>query len=335
MNESKHPPVTVVIVPRERFSLAADSLADVLAKTPPDVPVIVVEGNPPKAVRRALHECADHRTRFIASRHYLAPNQARNIGFASVDTPYVAFLDNDVWVEPGWLEALVDCASSTDADVVGPLYRQGRPEDREVHMAGGLAHITERNGRRRVRSSHDFQGKPLDEVLAKVSRCETELAEFHGILIRSDTIRAIGGFDENLLCTREHIDFCMTVRNRGGKVMLEPGSQLTYTRPPPFAWGDLRYFSLRWSEDWTQRTLDHFFEKWDLDRRQIPQLMTWCKKQRYRFLDPYYSQLTRFLARHVGQERMVRILQYSLYPLEGMLNRLFTGKLRLGRRNRA
>ena len=152
-------------------------------------------------------------------------------------------------------------------------------------MAGGLAHITERNGRRRIRTSHDFQGEPLDLVMAKVSRSETELAEFHGILIKSCTIREIGGFDEGLLCTREHIDFCMTVRGRGGKVMLEPASQITYTRPPPFAWSDLAYFSLRWSEDWTQRTLDHFFDKWDLDREQIPHLMTWCKKQRYRFLE--------------------------------------------------
>lgn len=133
--------------------------------------------------------------------------------------------------------------------MVGPLYRQGRREDREVHMAGGLAHIVERNGKRRLRSSHDYQGKPIDDVLPGLSRCEPELAEFHGILIRSEIIRSIGGFDEKLLSTREHINFCMTVRNLGGTVMLEPASQITYTRPPPFARSDLAYFGLRWSED--------------------------------------------------------------------------------------
>jgi len=328
VKDSEDPSVTIVIVPRERFSLAPQSLRDVLSQTPAQIPIVVVEGNPPKKVKTQLHQVGGGRVEFIATDNYLPPNNARNLGFKGVATKYVVFLDNDVWVEPGWLEALVDCAETSEAEVVGPLYRQGRREDREVHMAGGLAHITVRNGRRRVRSSHDFQGKPLDEVLPKVSRCETELAEFHGILIRSNTIRDIGGFDEGLLSTREHIDFCMTVRNLGGKVMLEPASQITYTRPPPFAWGDLRYFSLRWSEDWSQRTMDHFFTKWDLDREQIPHMMTWCKKQRYRFLDPWYSRTTRFLARHVGQERMVRILRYTLYPIEGGLNRLFTGSFR-------
>lgn len=313
---------TIIIVPRERFGLACESLRDVMANSPPEVPIIYVEGNPPDKIRSELHSIGGCKVNFLASEHYLAPNQARNIGLRHAQSPYVIFLDNDVWVEPGWLEALVECAQETGAAVVGPLYRQGKREDREVHMAGGLAHITEQNGRRRIRTSHDHQGKPLDDVLKIVERCETELAEFHGVLVRSDVLEDMGGLDEGLLCTREHIDFCMTVRKRGGKVMLEPASQITYTRPPPFYWSDLPYFSQRWSEDWTQRTLDHFFEKWDLDRAQIPHLMVWTKKQRYRFLDPWYSRITRFLGRHVGRERMVKILRYTLYPIEGALNRI-------------
>lgn len=314
--------VSIVIVPRERFSTGPESLVNVLSLTPPDVPIIYVEGNPPPAIQRRLHAGADQRVEFIASSHYLSPNEARNKGMTRVKSRYVVFLDNDVYVEPGWLSALVDCAEEEDAAVVGPLYRQGRPEDREVHMAGGLAHIKVSNGRRRIRSSHDYQGKPLDEVLPLLKRSETELAEFHGVLARTDVIRDLGGLDEGLLCTREHIDFCMSVRQAGGKVMLEPASQLTYTRPPPFAWSDIPFFSLRWSEDWTQRTLDHFFAKWDLDREQIPHLKTWTKKQRYRFLEPWYSRITRFLGKHVGRERMVNVLRWTLYPIEGAINRL-------------
>lgn len=319
--------VTLVIVPRERFSVAPASLRQLLALTPTAVPVVYVEGNPPKRVREALHAAADRSIDFIETTHYLSPNHARNLGFQRVTTPYVVFLDNDVWVEPNWLEALVRCAEEEQAAVVGPLYRQGKPEDREVHMAGGLAHIVERDGRRRIRSSHDYQGKSLDDVLPKVQRSETELAEFHGVLVRCELLRQLGGLDEGLLNTREHIDFCMSVRAAGGSVFLEPASQLTYSRPPPYALGDLRYFSLRWSEDWSARTLDHFFSKWDLDRAQIPHLMTWSKKQRYRFLEPWYSRTTRWLARRVGQERMVKLLQYTLYPLEGLFNRVLNGLL--------
>lgn len=324
--------VTLVIVPRERFSMGAASLQQVLSQTPEDVPVVYVEGNPPPRFRKALHAVADRAVEFIASEEYVSPNLARNIGFERVTTPYVIFLDNDVWVEPGWIEALLRCAEEEQAAVVGPLYRQGRPEDREVHMAGGMAHIEERDGRRRVRSSHDYQGKPLDEVLPKVQRSETELAEFHGVLVRSQALRDLGGLDEALLNTREHIDFCMSIRAAGGTVYLEPASQLTYRRPPPFALGDLRFFSLRWSEDWSARTLQHFFQKWDLDQTHVPHLMTWTKKQRYRFLEPWYSRTTRWLARRVGQERMVNILRYTLYPVEGFLNRCMNALLSGGQR---
>ncbi len=321
--------VTLVIVPRERFSLAAESLSDVLSQIPEDVPVVYVEGNPPPKVKAELHKIGAGRVHFVATEGYVAPNQARNIGFRRVSSKYVVFLDNDVWVEPRWLEALVDCAEETAAEVVGPLYRQGRREDREVHMAGGLAHIVERDGVRRVKSTHDYQGQPLDEVLPKVRRGETELAEFHGALIRSDVLRDIGGLDEGLMCTREHIDFCMTVRNRGGKVMFEPASQITYTRPPPFAWSDLAFFSLRWSEDWSRRTLEHFCEKWDVDRGQIPYLMIWTKKQRYRFLDPWYTRTTQWLARRFGRDRVVKVMNATIYPVEGALNRAMMRLMRL------
>ncbi|GAB5414995.1 MAG: hypothetical protein Cons2KO_25980 [Congregibacter sp.] len=312
---------TIVVVPRERFSVAPESLQQVLSETPAGVRFVYVEGNPPAGVRSALHAIKDPRVEFIASPAYLSPNQARNIGFASVETKYVVFLDNDVWVEPQWLETLIECAEEEQADVVGPLYLQGSRDRPEVHMAGGDAHIELRDGKRVMRSSHRFQGKPLDDVLPQITRGPTEQIEFHGVVVRSDMLRQLGGLDEGLLCTREHLDFCMSVREAGGSILLEPRSRLTYTRPPPFALSDLRYFSLRWSEDWSVRSLEHFFEKWDLDRGRLPNMMTWTKKQRYRFLEPWYSRTTRWLAKNVGEERVVKVLRYTLYPLEGALNR--------------
>ena len=316
--------VSVVIVPRERFSAAPESLARILSVTPAPTRIVYVEGNAPRRIRVALHAVADERVEFVASDTFLTPNEARNKGFAHVRTEYTVFLDNDVWVGDDWLPPLLCCARDTGAAIVGPLYLQGPRSEPEVHMAGGLAHIEERDGRRFLRHNHRFQGVPLVEVASRIVRTETEQVEFHGMLVESELLRDLGGLDEGLMCTREHIDLCMSVRARGRSVFLEPASRLTYTRPPPFALYDLRYFSLRWSEDWSQRTLDHFFAKWDLDRSQIPYLITWTKKQRYRFLEPWYSNTTRWLARRFGEERMVRLLHRTLYPLEGLANRLAT-----------
>jgi len=316
------PRVSVVVVPRERFSVAPGALQRLLDATPDDVPIVYVDGKAPRSVAAELRRLATQRVEILRVDHYLAPNAARNIGLARVQTPFVVFLDNDAWVGDDWLRPLVDCAEETGAGAVGPLYLQGDRDAPEIHMAGGLAHIEVRNGKRRLRHSHYLQGQPVRDLTVPLDRCETEQIEFHGMLVETQLLRSIGGLDEGLLCTREHIDLCMTLRGLGRRVFLEPASRLTYSRPPPFALSDLRYFSLRWSEDWSVRTLDHFFAKWDLDRDQIPFLMTWVKKQRYRFLDPWYSNATRWLAGRFGEQRVLTVLRYTLYPLEGALNRL-------------
>jgi succinoglycan biosynthesis protein ExoM len=47
---------------------------------------------------------------------------ARNAGLRSATTPLVAFMDDDLEVEPGWLDALVDAIGASGADVaVGPV----------------------------------------------------------------------------------------------------------------------------------------------------------------------------------------------------------------------
>ena len=69
-----------------------------------------------------------------------------------------------------------------------------------------------------------------------------------------------------------------------------------------------------------------------LDKAQIPHLMTWSKKQRYRILGPWYTRITQFLGRTIGRERMVKILPYTLYPIDGALNKLLTSGLDQKRR---
>src|SRR5262249_9201836 len=44
----------------------------------------------------------------------------------------------------------------------------------------------------------------------------------------------------------------------------EPDSVVTYLPPPPFAWSDLPFYLLRWSEAWNRASLAHFARKWAL-----------------------------------------------------------------------
>jgi GT2 family glycosyltransferase len=116
------PRITIVVVPRERFSLSARTLESLYAHTTEPFRLVYVDGRSPSRIRRHLEAQARARGfRLVRSDRYLSPNQARNLGLRHVETEYVVFMDNDVLLTPGWLEALVGCADATGAEVVGPL----------------------------------------------------------------------------------------------------------------------------------------------------------------------------------------------------------------------
>jgi GT2 family glycosyltransferase len=276
--------VTVAVVPRERFSYTRPSLENIYQNTPSPFALVYVDGGSPPPVRRYLEN--ESRTRgfkLVRTNRYLSPNQARNLALQHVTTRYVVFVDNDVLVKPGWLEALVTCAERSGAAVVGPLIYAGEPGSESIHMAGGVAHIDTVNGKRVLREEHAFAGKRWAAVSHLLQSAPTELAEFHSMLVRTETLRQMGGLDENLLTALEHVDLCLRVREAGGEVYFEPGAAVTYVPPPPFAVSDYPFFMLRWSDAWNAATLRHFQAKWRLedDDESLQELRDWLRNHRH------------------------------------------------------
>ena len=76
--------------------------------------------------------------------------------------------------------------------------------------------------------------------------------------------KELGPLDEGLLSNMEHGDLCLTVRNAGHTVYLEPDSQITYAPPSRLAEADAEFFNLRWSEAWAAATHRRLTEKWNL-----------------------------------------------------------------------
>lgn len=273
--------VTIVVVPRERFSYTKQSLESLYANTRMTFRLIYVDGCSPAYVRRYLEAQAREKGfRLVRTEHYLSPNQARNIGLRLADSEYVVFLDNDVAVAADWLEALVDCAERTNASVVGPVYCIGQPLHQVIHMAGGEAHVREAQGRRRLHEKHRFCEKRVSDVRPQLRREPCELVEFHCMLVRGQVLRELGGLDEALLSTREHLDLCLAVRGAGHEIWFEPNAVVTYLPPPPFALSDIPYYLLRWSDAWAKSTLHHFHRKWNLEENNAQLESTWLGPHR-------------------------------------------------------
>lgn len=261
-----NPQVTIVVVPRERFSYTRESLESVYEHTTLPFKLVYVDGNSPTDVQQYLQAQSQQKQfRLIRTDYYLYPNRARNLGLAQVDTPYVVFLDNDVVVSPGWLEALVDCAEETGATIVGPLVCHEQPVHEIVHCAGGETHINvDAKGRRRLREKMYKQGHRVEKVLPAMQRTQTELCEFHCMFVRTQIFQQVGMFDETMLNSKEHLDFCMGVIQAGGIVYFEPACIVTYVPGPPLKWSDLHFYMLRWSDAWESASLSRMREKWDL-----------------------------------------------------------------------
>jgi len=302
--------VTVVVVPRERFSCTRRSLESIYENTTMPFKLIYVDGNSPAKVRRYLEEQSQAKGfKLIRTDYYLVPNQARNIGWREVDTPYLVFIDNDVVVAPDWLEKLVQCAEATQATIVGPLMCQNEPVHEIVHVAGGDARIwVDATGKRRLREKIYFQGKRVEDVSDRLKQSPTEMVEFHCMLVRRSIFDQLGALDESLLNTREHLDFCMTVTQAGGTVYLEPESLATYVPAPPLEWTDLHFFMLRWSDEWELASLKHLREKWDVV--EDGNFQARYKRRGWRryitIFEPFANQITlgvgsRLLARLMGK----------------------------------
>lgn len=326
--------VTIVVAPRESFSNAARSLENIYGHTDTPFSLVYVDGGSPARVRRYLaRKAREHKFKLIRTDHYLTPNQARNLGLRQVQTKYVVFIDNDALVTPGWLSALVDCAEKTGAWVVAPVTLMGKANSQTIHHAGGLVGIREEQGERVFYLEHCYNGKSLPDVASSLHAGPTEFAEFHCMLMLTEAFERVGPLDEQLFSMHEHEDVCLAVRECGGTVYFEPRSVVRYVSPPPFAWSDLPYYMLRWSEAWNAASHEHFENKWRLRKNDnsIQLEREWARDHRRTPLRTLRGAARR-LCRLCGLQPNT-MEQAFILPLEARLNRYLVRRFLVGNQN--
>lgn len=246
--------VTVIVAPRERFSPAAECFEHLVRHTPTkEVQWLYVDTGVPEDLRNRIQTAAP--VEWLSAPRYASPNQARNVGLAAARGKYVVFMDNDVLVNPNWLDPLIQCAEETEAWVVGPLYMIGD----QVHMAGGKLCFEDGPMGRILREEHQHADCSLEELSLNRQRCD--YVEFHCMLVRRERMQPLS---EELLSLHEHLDLCLSVQARGGSIFLEPASQVTYLTPPPFETADIPFFTLRWCEAWNRSSTLYFKAHWQV-----------------------------------------------------------------------
>ena len=332
--------IDIVCVPRERFGFVQESLESLYDNTSYPFQLLYVDNCLPRRLRNYLQEQACVKGfELLSTKHYLSPNQARNFGLSRASGRYVVFIDNDVIFDKNWLEALIDCAETTGATIAAPIVCQHKPDHEIVHCAGGeymsadqienfqQEPIPPRTGKNtsaskwRIREKIYHQNEPIANIDS--SRKPVGFVEFHCLIVRRDFLSAHGGFDEQLLATKEYIDLAMTVARAGGSIWLEPESRVTFRTHPPqpvLSLSELPYFLLRWSDDWQLRSLKHMIHKWDLieDEYFLNRYSKLNWRRRSEVIKPMVAKL-RFLRKHHRQW-----LKHKLIAPERRLNNYIT-----------
>ncbi|MEM8864817.1 MAG: glycosyltransferase [Planctomycetota bacterium] len=315
---------TVAFVPREVFSTTKRSLETLLERTHEPIDLVCIDGASPPPVAAYLKQTAAERGfTLLRSDRYLTPNQARNLAaewaLAKLPSPNLVFVDNDVLVTPGWIDGLVDCAEETGAGVVGPAYFEHLPERQRLHMFGGTCRIdVDDQGRRIYHERHDLAHTPINQVGQPLTRHETELIEFHTVLVRREVFEQVGLFDEGFFCTSEHGDLCLSARKAGFSIWVDPDAQITYAPPRRLDPADREFFFLRWSDAWTTATHKRMVEKWGLD--VVPNThgrgLDWVRGHRRLGL-----QSPRMLRKIVGPRLGRSLEKRVIAPLDNIANR--------------
>jgi len=106
--------LAVVIPTHDRPDAARRAVDDVVRDGGDDVVVVVVDdGSTPP-----LHLDDEHPQVMVLRTPGVGLNDARNLGIEATDCAYVALLDDDVLVQPGWTAALREAFSVDDVTVV-------------------------------------------------------------------------------------------------------------------------------------------------------------------------------------------------------------------------
>ncbi|MCA9201274.1 MAG: glycosyltransferase family 2 protein, partial [Planctomycetales bacterium] len=224
--------VTIVMVPRERYSGLPQAIDSLYEKTGVPFKLIVVDGCLPKHIKEAVDlRASQYGFEFIYRDYPLLPNEARNIGIQLCQTRYIVFVDNDVRFSSNWLPPLLDSAEEFSAALVGPTIFDGTKEEGKIHAAGGKMWFDEVDGHRRYHMLPSHMQQQLSDVNDSLIRGPATMLEFHVLLARTDFFRQHGLLDEKLSTWADHDDLVLTATQVGLPVIYDPRSCVEYDDP--------------------------------------------------------------------------------------------------------
>ena len=183
MAAASRPPdddITVVIPTHDRWPLLRVALGTVLTQRNARVRAIVVDDCSSDETPEALNALDDERVLVLRQDVCRGVSAARNRGLAQVSTEWVAFLDDDDVFGPDHVAGMLRAAAQrADSEHVGLVYSGYIVTDRQRRPLSAAPAAAE-------------DGVPTELLSSNV------LGPPSAVLLRTEAVRDIGGFDEGL-----------------------------------------------------------------------------------------------------------------------------------------
>lgn len=300
-------PVTIVVVPRDRFSSVLDCAASILQHTPSPYRLVFLDFGYSKRTLARLRHLDTHGSVEIVRCGRTIPMEAFRDYLPRVETRYVAWVDNDTYVSAGWLEALLNRASQ-GARVILPLTLERDGLDVDPRNIPLRVHISHAELRRTTVDNVEyvFDHKPYRRAAPEDIPQEPHVVDFfelHTFFAETEVLRQL---DLPPMVVREHIDIGIQLHKLGIPIWCEPTSVVHFDNiheRPSLA--DLKFFFFRWDERLINQSHELFAARWG-----------------YRFYNEQFMKNWAFRRKVFSVARYLGLPQKSADLLSRILNKL-------------
>lgn len=212
------PPVSVIVPAYGRPDLLDSCLASLVRGCRPDDEIVVVDdaGPRPEAIADV---CATHRVRLIHRSLNGGPGAARSTGMEATSHPLIAFVDSDVSVPVGWLDALAwlfdDPAMAAAAPRITPVAHRGDPAASSVRERFLAVRSPLDRGDREGWVGPDHQVRYVPTA---------------ALVVRRDAVEEVGGFAAHLRYG-EDVDLIWRLATAGHRIRYVPSVVVHHVEP--------------------------------------------------------------------------------------------------------
>jgi GT2 family glycosyltransferase len=227
------PRLDIIIVNYNTEALLAACLAS-LRGSPPSIPhhICVVDNGSSPAIAKALVDAWPH-VEWIALEKNVGFAAGNNIGIRRTSAPLIVLLNSDTVVGEGALDRLVERLDATGAVAAGPRLVDATfsPEVSFGPMLSPWSELVQgirvklasKKWARRLIARHVSKERFVDWVSGAC------------LLVRREAAEAVGLLDERFFMYEEDVDFCASLRARGGRILFTPAAEVLHLRGAAFA----------------------------------------------------------------------------------------------------